>query len=202
MSLLSRVHGDYVHARRVAVLVDHLAPLVPLSASVLDVGCGDGRLAAQLTARRPDVRIEGVDVLVRPSTAIPVRGFDGVHLPYDDASVDVVQFVDVLHHTDDPAVLLREAARVARRRVMLKDHLREGAAAGLTLRAMDWVGNARHDVRLPYNYWSRAQWTSAFDRLGLIVQRWISSLHLYPAPASWVFDRSLHFVAALDVPRS
>lgn len=198
MSLLARTH-DVVYKRRIEVLASHFAALLPRGAHVLDVGCGDGALSARLGALRSDVRIEGVDVLVRPRTAIPVKAFDGAHLPYDDASVDAVLMVDVLHHTDDPLVLLRESARVARSAVLIKDHLRDGFAAGLTLRAMDWVGNARHGVRLPYNYWSRGQWSHAFEHVGLEVQEWRSSLDLYPVPARWIFDRSLHFIVSLGV---
>jgi SAM-dependent methyltransferase len=168
---------------------------------VLDVGCGDGALAALLRERRPDIRVEGVDVLVREHTAIPVRRFDGIRIPYDDKSVDVVLMVDVLHHTDDPTVLLRESTRVARFGVLIKDHVLAGFGARLTLRGMDWVGNARHGVRLPYTYWSRAEWDDSFDQLGLIVRSWHSALHLYPAPASWLFDRSLHFIAELGIDR-
>jgi SAM-dependent methyltransferase len=146
--------------------------------------------------------VEGIEVLTRPQAAIPIRIFDGVRVPYADGSVDVVLLVDVLHHTDDPGLLLRESARVARSAILIKDHLREGIGARLTLRAMDWVGNARHGVRLPYNYWSRAEWQRAFSRLGLAVREWHSSLGLYPMPASLVFDRSLHFVAVLGVPKS
>jgi SAM-dependent methyltransferase len=199
MSLLGRLHGGFVHSRRVTTLAKNIAPLFPRNAHVLDVGCGDGTLAARLAALRPDIRIEGLDVLVRPQTAIPVRHFDGAHIPYDDASVDVVLMVDVLHHTDDPLVLLRESARVARSEILVKDHLREGFLARLTLHGMDWVGNARHGVRLPYNYWSRAEWKAAFNDLSLAVRHWQSSLNLYPPPASWLFDRSLHFVAILGV---
>jgi SAM-dependent methyltransferase len=201
MTLLGRLHGGFVHNRRVVVLSKHIAQFLPPAAHVLDVGCGDGALVARLSALRPDIRIEGVDVLVRPHTAIPVRLFDGVRIPYDDASVDVVLMVDVLHHTDDPVVLLRESARVARHGVVIKDHLREGFGARLTLRGMDWIGNARHGVRLPYTYWSLAEWNEAFDQLHLAVSRWRSALHLYPAPVSWMFDRSLHFIAALSVTR-
>jgi 2-polyprenyl-3-methyl-5-hydroxy-6-metoxy-1,4-benzoquinol methylase len=41
-------------------------------------------------------------------------------LSYTKASFDVVMFVDVLHHTKDPMVLLREARRVARRAIVVK----------------------------------------------------------------------------------
>ena len=100
--------------------------------------------------------------MVRPNTHIAVAAFDGMHIPFDDGSVDIVSFVDVLHHTDDPLILLREAARVARRYVLIKDHLRDGLFAAQTLRFMDWVGNYGHDVVLPYNYLRRADWHRLF----------------------------------------
>ena len=195
MSVIARVHGGYVAGRRVQVLAAHLAELLPLESSVLDVGCGDGSLAKLIRDRRPDVQMRGIDVLVRDRTAIPVEPFDGFHIPAADGAYDVVMFVDVLHHTDDPRVLLREARRVARRNILLKDHTRDGLLAGPTLRFMDGVGNARFGVALPYNYWTRAQWQAAFRELNVEVEVWQTRLGLYPAWANWLFGRSLHFIA-------
>jgi ubiquinone/menaquinone biosynthesis C-methylase UbiE len=197
MSLVQTVHERRVHRRRVDVLCQWLSELLVEGACVLDVGCGDGLLARQLLDSRPDLSIEGLDVLVRSDTAIPVTEFDGDRIPLDDNSVEVVMLVDVLHHTESPIVLLGEAARVARRAVILKDHCRDGFLAGPTLRFMDWVGNASYGVALPYNYLSRAEWQSAFAELGLHIERIERDLRLYPAPADWVFGRSLHFVARL-----
>jgi SAM-dependent methyltransferase len=197
MSLLDTIHGGYVFKRRVRVLSAHLSQLIPPGARVLDVGCGDGLIAKLIMERRPDTRIEGIDVLVRPNTHVPVTQFDGGHIPHEDASFEVVMFVDVLHHTEDPVVLLREARRVARRAVVLKDHCRDGLLAGPTLRFMDWVGNARHGVVLPYNYWPRRQWDAAFAELQLIPEEFRARLSLYPFPASFAFERSLHFIARL-----
>ena len=64
---------------------------------------------------------------------------------------------------------------------------------------MDGVGNARHGVRLPYNYWPRQQWRDAIAALGLTVGEWRARLRLYPPPASFFFDRTLHFAARFDV---
>lgn len=197
MSVIGRAHAGMVFGRRVQVLARAMAELLPDGRQrVLDVGCGDGSIARAVMDLRPDVAIEGIDVLVRPETHVPVTEFDGSRIPHGDRSFDAVMFVDVLHHTDDATVLLREAARVAPA-VVIKDHLADGVLAGPTLRLMDWVGNAHHGVVLPYDYWRKARWDRAFAEVGLRPEVWRTDVGLYPPPATWLFDRGLHVVTRL-----
>ena len=130
-------------------------------------------------------------------TRIPLDLYDGENLPFGDGSFDTCLFVDVLHHTTDPLVLLKEAARVARTNVVLKDHTMNGPLAYTRLRVMDWVGNAPHGVVLPYNYWPEQRWRDAFVALDLKVADWRYRLGLYPPPLSFLFESRLHFVASL-----
>jgi hypothetical protein len=65
---------------------------------------------------------------------------------------------------------------------------------------MDMIGNARHGVSLPYNYWSPAQWDEAARTLQLRPDKKLTDLKLYPGVADWVFGRSLHFIVQLTVP--
>ncbi len=198
MTAVGSLHARLVFDRRTRVLSGALGEALPPDCSrVLDVGCGDGTISRMIMDSRPGLSLTGVDVLVRPETHIPVTQFDGTHLPFEDGSFDAVMFVDVLHHTVDPAILLREARRVARKAVVLKDHSRDSMVSGPILRFMDWVGNAHHGVVLPYNYWSTAQWNAAFRDIGLRVDTWQTTLGLYPFPASLVFERNLHFVSRL-----
>jgi SAM-dependent methyltransferase len=192
-----KVHGKAVFDRRIEVLTRTLADFIPANARVLDIGCGSGTLARRIMALRPDITIEGIDVLVRPGTEIPVTEFDGDNIPWADGHFDIALFVDVLHHTEAPARLLAEAKRVSKGGIVIKDHFREGVLADATLRFMDWVGNAQHGVVLPYNYLSDPEWRSIWSRLGLKVERLTDKVGLYPAPFSWLFDRRLHFVARL-----
>jgi len=200
MDLIESVHGRYVHKRRTSVLSSWCSRLIPLDSEVLDVGCGDGRLARLIADKRPDISICGIDVRQRKDSAMPVETFDGKSIPYGDGSFDVVMFVDVIHHADEPRMLLREAARVARQAILIKDHLVEGMFAYPTLQVMDWVGNARHGVSLPYNYWTLAEWHGVFDKLGLNITFWESDLRLYPFLADLILGRSLHFIALLGRP--
>jgi SAM-dependent methyltransferase len=196
MTMLGAIHDRLVFGRRIRTLARVIAERLPANARVLDVGCGSGDLAALLMQLRPDVTIQGIDVLVRPDTAIVVHEYDGQKIPFGDNAFDAAIVVDVLHHTDDPAGVMAEIARVAPV-MIIKDHLRDGIAANLTLSFMDWVGNAAHGVRLPYNYLSRREWTGIWGKLGLHTRQFTTRLALYPRPFTWLFDRQLHFVTIL-----
>lgn len=194
---LNTVHDKAVFQRRVRVLSTHLADELGSAGTVLDLGCGDGSIAKAIMDIKPGLKFRGIDVLLRPHTLIPVELFDGSRIPAKDGAYDWVTIVDVLHHTDAPGLLVAEAARVARKGVVIKDHLRQGFAAYPTLRFMDWVGNKGHDVRLPYNYLSRKEWDAIFSKAGITPRTWHEELALYPFPANIFFDRGLHFIATL-----
>lgn len=194
---LNTVHNKAVFQRRVRILSELLANELGAAGTVLDLGCGDGSIARAVTDKKPGLKFRGIDVLVRPHTLIPVEYFDGSTIPAEDGSYDWVTIVDVLHHTDNPAHLVAEAARVARKGVVIKDHLREGLGAYPTLRFMDWVGNRGHDVRLPYNYLTKSEWDAIFAQAGISPRTWREQIGLYPFPANLLFDRGLHFIATL-----
>jgi len=188
------LHNSFVFGRRTQVLRRHIAELIPPGATVLDVGRGDGAIDKLILAGRPDISICGIDIFVRDSVKIPVVQYDGRFFPYPDKSFDTIIFVDVLHHTDDPMVLLKEARRVARKSIIIKDHNRDGLAAGPVLHFMDWIGNASHGVVLTYNYWPQSRWKFAFDELGLVVGEYGTRLGLYRAGELGVRARpALHF---------
>jgi SAM-dependent methyltransferase len=198
MGSLERAHEAYGYGRRIRRLATQLAAWLPREGRVLDIGCGDGRLTSRLAACRPDVYLEGVDVLARQACRVPVRVFDGMTIPAPDRSYDLALLVDVVHHAADPLRLLTEAVRVSRQGLLIKDHRCETPLDRALLAFMDRVGNARHGVALPFTYWSKAAWERAFAQAGLRVSVWQSDLRLYPWPVSLACDRSLHFIARLE----
>lgn len=135
--------------------------------------------------------ITGIDVLVRPGALIHVDEFDGRTLPYPDSSFDTVLFTDVIHHANDGHALIREAARVARKSVVIKDHVMDRWLSGPTLRFMDRVHNERYGVALPFHYWTSHQWREAFRDAGLRVEVKRQDLKLYPWWAEPFFGRTL-----------
>lgn len=83
---------------------------------VLDLGCGDGSSAELFRSELPDVQWVGIDI-VESATVWAVRGervvvFDGVSLPFADASIQLVYTNQVFEHVRHPQALLREIRRV------------------------------------------------------------------------------------------
>ena len=199
--LVSKVHNTLVFRRRVHVLAAELSAALPPASSLLDIGCGDGTIARLIAQTVPGLSITGAEFLPRPQCAIPCVGFDGVRLPFEDRSFDVCMFVDVLHHSRDSLAVLRDAARVSREFVLIKDHAAETALDHRTLQFMDWIGNRYHGVELPYGFLSRAQWLQHYRDAGLEPVKVDENVPLYPFPASAVFGRGLHFITLLKKVR-
>jgi SAM-dependent methyltransferase len=195
--LIKSLHRRFVFGRRAHAIAEAIAPAVREGERILDVGCGTGELAALLQDRIEGVQITGVETQLRGCASILVQQYNGRMLPFADNAFDVTVIADVLHHADDAAAVLREANRVSRRLVIVKDHIRTGLLSQAVLSFMDWVGNAPHNVACPYRYLSRPQWETLFRSADLELVSETRNLGLYPWPASALFERDYHMVAVL-----
>jgi len=164
---------------------------------VVDVGCGDGTISSLIASKKEGREFSGIDIMARPTCAIPFKEYDGHHIPYEDNSVDACMFVDVLHHLHHVKELLAEAKRVSKKYIIIKDHLWKNKLDYKILEFMDNIGNKPHGVVLEYNYLPEKKWREIFDELGLEVVSMKKSIPLYAFPFSMVFGRELHFVALL-----
>jgi SAM-dependent methyltransferase len=104
--------GAFVHQLAGGV-VEWLAPQA--GERILDLGCGDGQLTAQLAA--DGAIVIGVDASADMVAAAKMRGIDAIagnaeHLPFPDASFDAVFSNAVLHWVRDHEAMLAEVRRV------------------------------------------------------------------------------------------
>ncbi len=195
---LGRIHRGSVMERRTQKIAEAISLLPIYGARILDVGSGNGMLAKNVMQLRPDVYIEGVDIMEWPDPFIPVRKFDGESIPARVGEWDYCLVSDVLHHCAVPENLLSEMVRVSGKGLILKDHVAETLWDRAVLSFMDWFGNRGHGVGLTYNYWSWRQWEAAFCRNGISPRVTQNRLRLYPFPFSMVFERDLHFLSLLE----
>ena len=112
-----RALGARVKADHVEALSDR-AGLRP--ASVVEVGCGDGALLAELARRGFASRLAGFEIAATAAELARRRGldvqlFDGHSIRAADGSFELGLLSHVLEHVPDPTALLRETARVCGR---------------------------------------------------------------------------------------
>jgi ubiquinone/menaquinone biosynthesis C-methylase UbiE len=87
-----------------------------LAGSVLDLGCGDARLAQML--QQDGFTPQLADVYENPNVASTGMPFQllgqSETVPFGDSQFDNTLLLTVLHHSDNPEQVLREAQRVTR----------------------------------------------------------------------------------------
>jgi ubiquinone/menaquinone biosynthesis C-methylase UbiE len=115
-SWLQRNFFDRVHQAVLSLIASEGMP-----ESILDVGCGTGRLLREARLRWPNAQFIGVDAAegmvetaqqLTPDATFHVGRAEALPLP--DASIDVVLSTMSFHHWHDQAAGLREVARVLR----------------------------------------------------------------------------------------
>ena len=194
----TKLHRNIALNRRVQVLSREIAALLPDNCTVLDVGCGSGEIAQAIVAQRENLSLRGIDVLVRPDCAVEISHYDGITLPEPDNSYDFVTIIDVLHHTADPMVLMREACRVARRGVIIKDHNCNSKIRRAIMTVTDTLGNWQFGVPLLFNFWPTARWQNAWSELGVTRQYYSTEIGLYPPIRGCIFAKDMDFIAMLS----
>jgi SAM-dependent methyltransferase len=170
-----------------------LAEQVGRVESVLDVGCGDGAIARAVAGRVGATRVAGVDVVQRPSPRIPVQIYDGLEIPHADEAFDAVTLVDVLHHCSEPGAVLKEALRVARLRVVIKDHFGFGPISRGILYLMD-LPNYRDSVAVPGTYFDPHQWVRMINEAGGTIEHLIWPMKINDLPFRLIARSEFQFM--------
>ncbi len=116
-SFAGQGYFDRVHE----AMLDSLAADATKPASVLDVGCGTGRLLRRARLRWPQAELIGIDpdegMIEIAREAVPAAALhlaSAESMPLADSSVDLVLCAVSMHHWSDSGAGLREVARVLR----------------------------------------------------------------------------------------
>lgn len=144
-----------------------LVPLLPKDTPVLDIGSGNG-LAAHLLQNR-GVQIVPLDIHeghYHPSMRPMV--YDGRNIPFPDNHFEYGIILTVLHHVDDPDVLLREIMRVCKKLIIMEDIYK----SNLQKRVTFWMDTAANLFYSPCPHTNKddAGWKQTFSDMGYTLE--------------------------------
>lgn len=118
----ARLFGG-IHTR----VVEDVAAAAPEGGTVLDAGCGSGRLAVLIARRRPDLQVRGIDLepgMIEVATRraqqedlearVHFTVADLADLPVPDDSADLIVSTASMHHWADAEAVVASLDRVLR----------------------------------------------------------------------------------------
>jgi SAM-dependent methyltransferase len=146
---------------------------------VLDVGGGTGIIAQSMKDLFGIGHVSSVDVEDRFLSTLDITTsvYDGVSLPFDDASVDCVTFSNVMHHVPRHTRhdLMRECARVVGSGpIYIKDHVAGSRLDHVRLFVLDAMGNLPLHGMVKAKYLTQADWQRLASDIGFRIDRQIS----------------------------
>jgi SAM-dependent methyltransferase len=172
-------HHWWYRGRRRVILAElaHLA--LPADASVLDAGCGSGRTLQELTRFG---QVSGIELDPDAAGLARSRGHGEVRvgrleeLPWEANTFDLVTCLDVIEHTPDDVVALRELLRVTR----------PGGFMLVTVPAYQSLWSLHDEANHHYRRYGRRTLRAAAAAAGWNVRRISSFNSLLLAPAAAV----------------
>jgi ubiquinone/menaquinone biosynthesis C-methylase UbiE len=195
--LYKPLHAKYSLSRRVQVISKEISKLVPDGSTVLDIGGGGGEIAKQLSILLPNLKIKCIDIDVRENSEIEVVKYDGLNIPFENETFDFSIIVDVLHHSKQPFSILKEALRVTKVGLIVKDHNCNSFIQKKIMTVTDTLGNWHHDVPLVFNFLSRKCWLKLWQDLKLEEKSYETKLNIYTPFRGCIFASDMDFISLL-----
>jgi alpha-1,6-mannosyltransferase len=155
---------------------------------VLDLGAGEGFVGAE-AAKSTNAEVILADVIDLNRTSLPFVRYNGRSLPFTDNYFDAVLLSYVLHHCDEPGVVLDEVRRVAADRVIVLESVIENHRDRRWLSFADRLANRLRSAgrmdESTLHFDTVAGWRRQFRDAGLTVVaeerrgRWFHKRHLF-----------------------
>ncbi len=142
-------------------------PFIKKGSRVLDLGTGSAR-NARFIKNNKKVDITLLDITDEYNqTDLKVKVYDGERVPFKKNYFDAVLLIYVLHHSDNPDLTLREAARVSKNKVLILEDVANNRLQYWVTVFWDTVVNLIWKVNWLPNFKSEKYWENSFKKLGL-----------------------------------
>ena len=157
------------------IIVRSISSFIEREERVLDIGAGGGWVG-ELLSEEKGAAVTLLDVADFNRSNLPLILYDGARIPFQDNSFDTSLLLFVLHHCEDPLRVLKEAIRVAQKRIVIHEDTYTSPVSKLLTGMNDFISNSPFflsnpfKMNMPYNYKKVADWEHVFQELSLKVK--------------------------------
>lgn len=149
--------------KRSEKVVARISPYIKNSQKIIDIGSGTGDVAYLIKAQGKEITPVDVADFHGPRMIKTVI-YDGKTLPFKSKSFDTALLLMVMHHTADPEIIFKEAARVAKKIVVIETSYTTPINRILTI-ISDAIGNLRLEA-FWNSYKTDIEWRQFFNLHG------------------------------------
>ena len=160
----------------------------------MDIGAGGG-WTGELISKEKGAEVQLLDVEDFNRSNLPLVVYDGKNIPFPDNSFDNSLLLFVLHHCKDSLLVLKEAIRVTKKRIIIHEDTYTSSFGRTLACANDFLANSPFfltnpfKMNMPYNYREVADWERVFQDLGLKVKFKRVTTHLMTKHVLFVLDK-------------
>ena len=133
---------------------------------ILDLGCGSG-IIGETFGDFFQAKVIGVDIKDNRIYPLPFKIINGKSLSFPENSFDIVLINYVLHHSGDPILLLKEAKRVAKDKIIVYEDLPEGLLSRIICKIHGISFAKIFQNQNQTSFKSEKGWEEVFKKIGL-----------------------------------
>lgn len=159
---------SYGLRNRSAHIFGYVQRFIEDGSTVLDLGCGDGKVGELLCASR-GCKMTLMDIVDYNKTDLHFVKYNGRNIHFPDNCFDQVLLLTVLHHSDDPIRVMSEALRVANKSVIIIESVYFNELHKSLNKFFDWFYNRvlnNPRINVPFNFLTPDSWVGLFEKLG------------------------------------
>jgi len=134
---------------------------------ILDLGCGSG-IVGKTFQDFFNAEISGIDIVDKRVEKIPFQIYDGKNIPFSENYFNIILINYVLHHSDDPEALLKEAKKIGKKIIIYED-LPENLLSKIYCKIHSITFNKffQKPAEANYSFKTGKEWEEIFQKIGL-----------------------------------
>ena len=156
----------FFYGRAAITMSKELAPFIAPGSRVLDDGCGTG-IIGSILAKNLKTSVVGTDVRDARQADIPFVLSNGTRLSFPRKAFDVVLISYVLHHATRADILLKEAKRVCRGKIIVYEDTPQNMFHRASCFLHGFSYGSIFGIEKKCKFRTRQEWLSLFQKIKL-----------------------------------